>query len=101
MICLKETDLFYKKYIEWHEVYFNRAKNKKIMKITERTFLNASLRNQLSKRIEIFGEDYGLEKDTIENAVNQLTIRDEYFSNLIRKPHFSDKEIEKIIDINI
>lgn len=72
------------------------------MKITEITFMNASLRSRLAKRIEIFGKDhYGLTKDTCKNAISQLDIKDEYFSNLINTPHFTNEEIETIVEINI
>ncbi len=71
------------------------------MQITEKNFLNKKLRKKLSKRIGIYGEDYGMSKETVENAVSQLDIKDEYFSNLLATPHFSNSEIDCIIDINV
>ena len=70
------------------------------MNITAKSFMNSSLRAILVKRIKTFGEDY-FSKNVEENAISQLEIKDEYFSNLINTPHFSNAEIDAILEINV
>ena len=69
-------------------------------RITERSYLNTYLRKKLSERIKIFGEDY-FSKEVEDNAISQLDIGNEFFCNLISTPHFTTKEIESILEINI
>ena len=83
----------------------------------ERNFCNKQVCLQFSKKLnswaEIDGfetyigedkmEDYTLSPDKCINAAHQFEIDHdkggEYFSNIIKTPHFSYKEIEAILNI--